>query len=134
MRNGAGGVSCQCQGLKAACPMGRPLVGWEFASGQAQAVVKPLPVGHQHPGRQSRQTRLQVGGTRVREIQPELLALGGQGVAADQIVAAGGHLWACRMSADMNKFTMDDLRDDVEGIISASDFIEMTDGAQLLFI
>lgn len=52
----------------------------------------------------------------------------------DQIVAAGGHLWACRMSADMNKLSMDDLRDDVEGIISASDFIEMTAGAQLLFI
>ena len=52
----------------------------------------------------------------------------------DQIVAAGGHLWACRMSADMNKLTMDELRDDVEGIISASDFIEMTEGAQLLFI
>lgn len=52
----------------------------------------------------------------------------------DQIVAAGGHLWACRMSADMNKLTMNDLRDDVEGIISASDFIEMTEGAQLLFI
>lgn len=29
---------------------------------------------------------------------------------------------------------MPDLRDDVEGIISASDFIEVTDGAQLLFI
>jgi peroxiredoxin family protein len=52
----------------------------------------------------------------------------------DQIVGAGGHLWACRMSADMNKLTMNDLRDDVEGIISASDFIEMTAGAQLLFI
>jgi peroxiredoxin family protein len=52
----------------------------------------------------------------------------------DQIVAAGGHLWACRMSADMNKLTMADIRDDVEGIISASDFIEMTEGAQLLFI
>jgi peroxiredoxin family protein len=52
----------------------------------------------------------------------------------DQIVAAGGHLWAGRMSADMNKLTMADLRDDVEGIISASDFIEMTEGAQLLFI
>ena len=52
----------------------------------------------------------------------------------DQIVAAGGHLWACRMSADMNKLTAADLRDDVEAIISASDFIEMTDGAQLLFI
>ena len=52
----------------------------------------------------------------------------------DMIVAAGGHLWACRMSADMNKFTDSDLRDDVEGIISATDFIEMTEGAQLLFI
>jgi peroxiredoxin family protein len=52
----------------------------------------------------------------------------------EQIVAAGGHLWACRLSADMNKVEETDLRDDVEGIISASDFIEMTDGAQLLFI
>ncbi|MCX6428589.1 MAG: DsrE/DsrF/DrsH-like family protein [Actinobacteria bacterium] len=52
----------------------------------------------------------------------------------DQIVASGGHLWACRMSADMNKLKLEDLRDDVEGIISASDFIEMTEGAQLLFI
>ena len=52
----------------------------------------------------------------------------------DQIVAAGGHLWACRMSADMNKLTETDLRDDVEGIISAADFIELTSGAQLLFI
>jgi peroxiredoxin family protein len=52
----------------------------------------------------------------------------------EQIVASGGHLWACRMSADMNHLTMDDLYDEVEGIISASDFIEMTNGAQLLFI
>ena len=52
----------------------------------------------------------------------------------DQIVAAGGHLWACRMSADMNELTEEDLRDDVEGIINATDFIEMTDGAQMMFI
>jgi peroxiredoxin family protein len=52
----------------------------------------------------------------------------------DQIVAAGGHLWACRMSADMNDYTPEDLRDDVEGIISAAEFVEMTAGAQLLFI
>jgi peroxiredoxin family protein len=38
------------------------------------------------------------------------------------------------MSADMNHLTKDDLYDEVEGIISASDFIEMTEGAQLLFI
>jgi len=52
----------------------------------------------------------------------------------DQIVGSGGHLWAGRMSADMQHRTEDDLRDDVEGIISASDFIELTEGAQLLFI
>ena len=52
----------------------------------------------------------------------------------EQIVASGGHLWACRMSADMNKVTEDDLYDGVEAIINASDFIEMTDGAQMLFI
>jgi peroxiredoxin family protein len=52
----------------------------------------------------------------------------------DQIVASGGHLWACRMSADMMHLTEEDLYDDVEGIINAADFIEKTNGAQLLFI
>ena len=52
----------------------------------------------------------------------------------DQIVAAGGHLWACRLSADMNHLSDADLYEGVEGIISASDFIEKTSGAQLLFI
>jgi peroxiredoxin family protein len=52
----------------------------------------------------------------------------------EQIVASGGHLWACRMSADMNHLTEDDLYEEVEAIISASDFIEKTAGAQLLFI
>lgn len=52
----------------------------------------------------------------------------------DQIVASGGHLWGCRLSADMNHLTEEDLYDDLEGIINASDFIEMTEGAQMLFI
>jgi len=52
----------------------------------------------------------------------------------DQIVDSGGHLWACRMSADMNHLTSEDLYDGVEAIISASDFIDKTNGAQLLFI
>jgi predicted peroxiredoxin len=52
----------------------------------------------------------------------------------EQIVASGGHLWACRLSADMNHLTATDLYDEVEGIISASDFIEKSEGAQLLFI
>jgi peroxiredoxin family protein len=52
----------------------------------------------------------------------------------EQIVASGGHLWACRMSADMMHLTEDDLYEAVDGIISAADFIEQTEGAQLLFI
>jgi peroxiredoxin family protein len=51
-----------------------------------------------------------------------------------QIHESGGHLWACRMSADMMKLHEEDLYEGVEGIISATDFIELTNGAQLLFI
>jgi len=52
----------------------------------------------------------------------------------EQIVASGGHLWACRLSAEMNHLTEADLYNEVEGIISAGDFIEKTEGAQMLFI
>ncbi|MCX6399832.1 MAG: DsrE/DsrF/DrsH-like family protein [Propionibacteriales bacterium] len=51
-----------------------------------------------------------------------------------QIVDSGGHLWACRMSADMQGLEEADLFEEVEAIISAADFIELTAGAQLLFI
>ena len=52
----------------------------------------------------------------------------------DHIVASGGTLWACRMSADMNHVSLDELHPGVKDIINASDFIELTAGAQLLFI
>ena len=52
----------------------------------------------------------------------------------EMITDAGGHLWACRMSADMMHLTEDDLYDRVEGIISASDFIELSEHAQTIFI
>ena len=48
--------------------------------------------------------------------------------------ASGAKLWACRLSADMNHVEESDLFDGVDGIINASDFIELTEGAQLLFI
>jgi len=65
-----------------------------------------------------------IAGLDVPEV-PEFLEL---------IAASGGHLWACRLSADMNNLTEKDLIDDLEGIITAADFIEKTDGAQMLFI
>jgi peroxiredoxin family protein len=52
----------------------------------------------------------------------------------DHVTDAGGHLWACRMSADMMHLTKEDLYERVEDIISASDFIELSEGAQTIFI
>lgn len=79
------------------------------------------------PGMQAMATRMmrqQIAALDVPPV-PEML---------DMIHAAGGHLWACRMSADMMKLTRDDLYPGVEGIISATDFIELSAGAQTLFI
>jgi peroxiredoxin family protein len=50
------------------------------------------------------------------------------------IVDMGGHLWACRMSFDMMKLSEADLFEGVEGVISATDFIELSEGAQTIFI
>ena len=66
----------------------------------------------------------QIAGLDVPEV-PEFL---------EQIHDSGGHLWACRMSADMMKLQEEDLYEGVEGIISASDFMELTEGAQIIFI
>src|SRR6266508_3995326 len=57
--------------------------------------------------------------------------LGNTATHLQQIVDSGGHLWACRMSADMQHLEKEDLYDEVEDIISASDFIELTAGAQV---
>jgi predicted peroxiredoxin len=67
---------------------------------------------------------VQIAGLDVPDV-PEFL---------DLLHGSGAHLWACRMSADMNHLTEEDLYEGVEGIISASDFIELTEGAQLMFI
>ncbi len=72
----------------------------------------------------TRQMRKHIHDIGVPEV-PELL---------EQIVESGGHLWACRMSADMMRLDEDDLYEAVEGIISAADFIEKSMDAQLLFI
>ena len=50
------------------------------------------------------------------------------------IADAGGKLYACKMTADMMKLTEDDLFDEVEGIVGAMEFLELAEGAQVLFI
>jgi peroxiredoxin family protein len=68
--------------------------------------------------------RKQIEGIDVPDI-PEFL---------EMITDSGGHLWACKMSADMMHLEPEDLYERVEGIISASDFIEISEGAQTIFI
>ena len=52
----------------------------------------------------------------------------------DTVADAGGHLWACRMSFDMFKLQRADLYDRVEDVIGATEFMEISAGAQTMFI
>lgn len=50
------------------------------------------------------------------------------------IADAGGKLYACKMTADMFKLAEDDLFEEVEGIVGAMEFLEMAEGAQIIFV
>ena len=56
----------------------------------------------------------------------------------EMITDAGGTLYACKMSVDMfedmHLFKEADIYEGVDSVVSASDFIVMSEGAQLLFI
>ena len=47
---------------------------------------------------------------------------------------AGGHLWACKMSVDMMHLDEDDFIEGVDDVITATEFIELSDGGQVIFI
>jgi peroxiredoxin family protein len=50
------------------------------------------------------------------------------------IVDAGGHLYGCKMSVDMMKLSKNDLFAGVENVLGAMEFMELSDGAQTIFI
>ncbi len=50
------------------------------------------------------------------------------------LVDGGAKLYACKLTVDMMGLTMDDFVEGVQGIVTASDFIDMTEGAQIIFI
>ncbi len=48
---------------------------------------------------------------------------------------AGAKIYACKMTVDMMNLTEDDFIEDVlDGVVTAGEFIEMTEGAQIVFI
>ena len=49
----------------------------------------------------------------------------------DHLAAMGAHMYACQLSAEMMQVKKPMLHPGVEGIISAADFIELSEGAQI---
>lgn len=52
----------------------------------------------------------------------------------DLLQAAGAHMYVCRLTFDMMKLIEADMHPGVEGVISAADFIEIAEGAQIIFV
>jgi peroxiredoxin family protein len=52
----------------------------------------------------------------------------------EMIHDAGGKMYGCKMSMDMMKLTKDDLYDGVDNVVGAMEFMEMSEGAQIIFI
>ena len=56
----------------------------------------------------------------------------------EMISDAGGKLYACKMSVDMfgDMYMMkeEDISELVDGVVGATDFMEMSEGAQIIFI
>jgi len=50
------------------------------------------------------------------------------------LVDAGAKLYACKMSVDMMGLKKEDFVDGVLDIVTAGDFMDMTEGAQIIFI
>ena len=52
----------------------------------------------------------------------------------EMLVDGGANLYACKMSVDMMGLSKDDFVDGVQDIVTAGDFMDMTEGAQIVFI
>ena len=52
----------------------------------------------------------------------------------DLLVESGAKLWACKMSVDMMGLTKDDMHDGVVDIINVTGFLELAEGAQVIFV
>ncbi len=46
----------------------------------------------------------------------------------------GARFWACKLSVDMMDLSEEDMFDGLEGVINVNEFIELSEGAQVLFI
>lgn len=47
---------------------------------------------------------------------------------------AGAHLYGCKLAMDMFKLTKDDLAPQIEDVLTAMDFFDKAEGAQIIFV
>ncbi len=52
----------------------------------------------------------------------------------EMMVDGGAKLYACKMSVDMFGLKKEDFIDGVQDIVTAGDFMDMTEGSQIIFI
>ncbi|MFO7548660.1 MAG: DsrE/DsrF/DrsH-like family protein [Acidimicrobiia bacterium] len=93
--------------------------------GKGSASIPQLAAGL--PGMQALATKMlkgKIAGLDIPEV-PEFVKL---------LHDMGATFWACKLSVDMAELTKDDLIDEVEDIINVSDFMELSEGAQIIFI
>lgn len=72
--------------------------------------------------------------TKLMKDKMEKLEVPPVGEYLEMLVDGGAKLYACKMSVDMMDLTEDDFVDGVQGIVTAGDFMDITEGAQIVFI
>lgn len=72
--------------------------------------------------------------TRLMKDKMHTLGVPPVGEYLQMLVDGGAKLYACKMSVDMMGLKKEDFVDGVLDIVSAGDFMDMTEGAQIIFI
>ena len=107
-------------------PLGNPAM--HMPPGMGKLSEKHMPQGMGGlPGMTGMATKMlkkQIADLDVPEV-PEFLEL---------LTDMGVQLWACKMSVDMMGLTDDDLSPLVSEVINVNDFIELSEGAQVIYV
>lgn len=72
--------------------------------------------------------------TKLMKDKMQSLGVPPVGEYLQMMVDGGAQLYACKLSVDMMGLKKDDFVDGVIDIVTASDFMDMTEGAQIIFI
>lgn len=107
-------------------PLGNPAMHMPPGLGKLSDMHMPQGMGGM-PGMTAMATKMlkqQIAEVDVPEV-PEFLQM---------LADMGAQMWACQLSVDMMKLEQDDLFDEVIDVINVSQFMDLSEGAQIIFI